>query len=68
MEESEEDWRVVNMWDRALELAVLTECGLGVERNMKQNSRRKQLSRVAGGGGAKGERMSPGIKQDPGAL
>ena len=38
MEESEEDWEVVNMWDRGWELAILTECGLGVERNMKQNS------------------------------
>jgi len=47
------------------------ECGLGVERNMKQNNRRKQwekMSRFAGGGGTKGERMFPAIKQNAGSV
>lgn len=60
VEEREEDWRVVSRWNRALGIR-LTARGLGVERNMKQNSRTKQwenMSRMAGGGVARAERMT----------
>jgi hypothetical protein len=60
LEESEEDWMIVNRRYRARGV-ILTEWGLGVARNMKQNSRTKQwenVSRMAVGGVARAERMS----------